>query len=323
MSGPLHDDEIAIDVSLVRALVDRAFPRWAALPLRRLNASGSTNALFRLGTDLLVRLPRQPGGSATIDKEARWLPVIAPALPVAVPEIVAVGQPDLSYPERWSIVRWLDGDVATALDPDGPPDPGRTDLAADLANLITALRRLDVPSDASSDDALRWYRGEPLAERDADTRAAIAACRRIPDLHLDLDAVERMWDDAMSSPDIDTASEPRWYHGDLAPENLLVNNGRLTAVLDFGGLSVGDPTVDLLPAWAVLDAPAREAFRTRLAVDDATWRRGRAWALSIALIAFPYYWHTMPARCAASRAMARAVLADAAGQGCHSRGSSG
>jgi aminoglycoside phosphotransferase (APT) family kinase protein len=116
----------------------------------------------------------------------------------------------------------------------------------------------------------------------------------------------------MASPDIDRRVEQRWYHGDLLAENLLVRNGRLAAVLDFGGLSVGDPTIDLLAGWGVLDAPAREVFRAALGVDESTWLRGRAWTLSIALITFPYYWHTMPTRCADNLALARSVLADAA-----------
>lgn len=178
--------------------------------------------------------------------------------------------------------------------------------------VITALRRIDVPADALRDPALRWYRGEPLATRDADTRRDIEACRAVPGLDLDLDAARRFWDEAMTLPGIDGRVPPQWYHGDLLAENLLVRDGRLAAVLDFGGLSIGDPTVDLIVGWEVLDAPAREVLRTSLDVDDASWLRGRAWALSLAIGAFPYYWRTMPARCASRLAVARSVLADAA-----------
>jgi len=312
VTGPLHADEIPIDLPLVRALVDRALPACAALPLRPLGYSGSSNALFRLGEELLVRLPRQPGGSTTIDKEARWLPVIGPLLPVAVPSIVALGEPDLGYPERWSVVRWLRGDVPSAVTPETPVDPTRHWLAHDLAGVITALCRIDVPADALRDPALRWYRGEPLATQDAQTRRGIEACRTIPGLALDLDAALSVWDQAITLPGVDRAATTRWYHGDLLAENLLVRDGRLAAVLDFGGLSVGNPTVDLIAAWGVLDAPAREAFRRSLDLDDASWLRGRAWALSLAVLTFPYYWRTMPTRCASSLAMARAVLNDAA-----------
>lgn len=311
MTQVLHDDELPIDVPLVRSLLDRTLPGAASLRLVPLDRSGSSNALFRLGDDLLVRLPRQPGGSASIDKEARWLPHVGPRLPVSVPEVVAVGEPGPGYPERWMVVRWLEGAVPSADDP--VPDGGtsRDRLAPDLAAVVTALRDLDVPHDASTDPGLQWYRGEPLAGQDGRTRRDIEACRAIPGPGLDLDAALQVWEEAMALPGVGEAATPQWYHGDLLGENLLVRNGRLVAVLDFGGLAVGDPTVDLMVAWDLLDGASRERFREAVAVDDAAWLRGRAWALSIALMTFPYYWGTMPDRCAGRLAMARAVLADA------------
>lgn len=302
----LHDDEIAIDEPLVRALVDDTLPELADRPLARLSASGSSNALFRLGDDLLVRLPRQPGGSATIAKESRWVPVLAPALPVAVPEIVAVGAPGHGYPEHWSVVRWLDGRV-----PPVPPAAGTTDdLARDLAGFVTALRARPVPPGALADPALRWYRGGPLAALDADTRRSLVDCAARPDLDLDLEACRRVWDSAMEEGETGPAA-PQWLHADLLAENILVDDGRLRAVLDFGGLSVGDPTVDLVLAWELLDPAGRDVFRAHVDVDDAQWRRGRAWALALAVMTFGYYWTTMPVRCSARLVMARAVLDDA------------
>jgi aminoglycoside phosphotransferase (APT) family kinase protein len=312
VAGRLHDDEFLIDVRLVRALVDRALPECASLSLSPLRASGSSNALFRLGGELLVRLPRQPGGSATIEKEARWLPQIGPLLPVSVPEVVAIGEPDLGYPERWSVVNWLDGDVPTVVGPGSDAAPTRRALAWDLATVVNALRDIDVPTSALADPALQLYRGAPLRTRDISTRRGVEACRAISDLDLNLDAALLVWEEAMALPDIGQASTPRWYHGDLLAENLLVRDGRLTAVLDFGGLAVGDPTVDLVVAWEVLDAASREVFRGVVGADEASWLRGRAWALSLALMTFPYYWRTMPDRCASRLAVARTVLADAA-----------
>lgn len=308
--APLHEDEIEIGLPLARALVDAALPHLAGRPLRPVDASGSTNALFRLGDDHLVRLPRQPGGSETIDKEARWLPHVAVALPVAAPKIVAVGEPNLGYPELWSVVCWTDGETpdVPVAGPDGPADG----FARDLADFVRALGELQVPPDALTDPALRCYRGEPLAAMDATTRDYLADCRQLPGLDLDLDACLRIWETAMALSGSGEAVAPRWLHGDLLAENLLVRNGRLAAVLDFGCLSVGDPTVDLIVAWEVLDPPSRELFRSLLGVDEVTWLRGRAWALAIALMTFPYYWQTMPERCGARLAMARAVLADAA-----------
>lgn len=306
----LHEDEIEINLPLVRALVDRAVPEFAGRRLRPLDASGSSNALFRLGDDLLVRLPRQPGGSETIAKEAHWLPYLAPALPVTTPEVVTVGEPDLGYPERWSIVRWIDGSA-----PDLPTAAGAAgELARDLADVVAALRGLSIPPDALTDPALRWYRGEPLAAMDAPTRRYLADCRRLSGLDLDLGACLRVWETAMTLPGAGDGGEVRWLHGDLLAENLLVSDSRLTAVLDFGGLAVGDPTVDLVVGWELLDQSGREAFRSLLDVDEVTWLRGRAWALVIAVMTFPYYWTTMPERCTARLAMARAVLDDAASE---------
>lgn len=312
MTDTLHDDEIPIDVALVRKLVDTQFPRFAALSLRRLDASGSTNALFRLGDDLLVRLPRQPGGSSSIDKERRWLPDIGRHLPVAVPEIVAVGEPAFGFGERWSIVRWLDGELPKAAAPDALPRPERSVLAADLAEVILAFRAVDVSDAAATDPDLRWYRGGPLAEFDESVRRNIETCRSILGLDLDFAAALAIWEDALTLPGANEVGPDRWYHGDLVAENLLLTSGRLTAVLDFGGLAVGDPTIDLHGAWEVLDPPARELFRARLGVHDAEWLRGRAWALGIALGTFTYYWETMPERRRDRLAMARSVLADAA-----------
>jgi len=306
----LHDDEIPIDAGLVRALVDRATPHYVDLPVRRLGSSGSTNALFRLGENLLVRLPRQPGGSAAIAKEAKWLPVLGPSLPVGVPEVVAVFEPDCDYPEHWSVVRWIDGEHPEVVTPKSPVDPRRADLAVDLAKVVNALGLAEVPSEAASDPALQWYRGEPLATMDAVTRQNIGRCRALNDFGYDLDAAERLWDEAMRLPGAKDRPAPRWYHGDLTAENLLVRDGRLAAVLDFGGLSVGDPAVDLAVAWEVLDPPAREIFRRKLGVDDATWLRGRAWALSLTFMIW-YYWATMPQRRTRSIAVGRNVLADA------------
>ncbi len=307
VAGQLHDDELRIDEGLVRSLLADRSPAYAELSLRRLGASGSSNALFRLGDDLLVRLPRQPGGTPTIEKEQRWLPYVAEALPVAVPEILDVGDPGFGYPERWSVVRWLDGEV-----PEVPVlgESPRHALAEDLAAVVLALRGLEVPAAAAEDPALRWYRGRPLAGMDASTRVAIAESRSITDLELDLDACTEVWDRAMRLPGVDDVVEPRWHHADLLAENLLVRDGRLVGVLDFGGLAVGDPTVDLVAAWELLDPVARERFQQLVGVDDATWLRGRAWALALGLMTFPYYWSTMPHRCAQRLAMTRAVLAD-------------
>jgi len=221
-----------------------------------------------------------------------------------------VFEPDRDYPQPWSVIRWIEGEHPEVVDPGTSVDPRREDLANNLATVLDALRQAEVPTGAVGNPDLQSYRGEPLETMDRATRENIEHCRSLGDFDLDLDAAEQIWAEAMKLPVAADPATPLWYHGDLAAENLLVRDGALAAVLDFGGLSVGDPTVDLTVAWEVLDPPARELFRRQVGVDDVTWLRGRAWALSITLMIW-YYWTTMPERRASRMAVGRNVLADA------------
>jgi len=302
----LHADELFVDVGLVRRLVDRAFPEFVDDDLRHVIGSGSSNTIFRLGRDKLVRLPRQPGGGASIDKEASWLPYVAERVTVDVPAVVGIGEPDLDYPERWAITTWLPGTRASAPRSD-PNANGRTGLAEDLARFLTELRGMDVPERANGDEALSSYRGLPLGDLDADFRETAVECRDL-EIGLDVDEALRIWDRAV---DASRAVEPSssWYHGDLLLENLLLDDtGGLAAVIDFGGLALGNPTVDLVVAWEVLDEKGRGVLRRALDIDDATWAASRGWALLIAMMTFPYYGTSMPARCADRMAMVDAAI---------------
>ena len=302
----LHHDELPIDQELVENLVRRDMPWLADLPVSPVEAAGSTNAMFRLGSSLSVRLPRQPGGGESIATEARLTPMLSTALPVAIPDVIAVGDPGFGYPERWSVTRWLTGERP------GRAEPGRSGgddlqaLAADLAGVVRALRRLEVPDTVG--DALRWYRGGALSDADPEVRRALELCRTIEGLDLDLDRAESVWEASLALPGADSAGPDRWFHGDLVAENLLVSDGRLSAVLDFGAVSVGDPTIDLHGAWEILDGPARDVFAHELGVGEPEWLRGRAWALGIALCVLLYYWTSMPDRRDDRLAMARNVL---------------
>lgn len=287
----MHADEVDIDAELVRRLVAGQFPAWAGLPVTRVASSGTDNAMFRLGDDLVVRLPRIAGAADGVVVEQTWTPRLAPHLPVAVPEPVAVGEPTDDYPFTWSVCRWLEGVNPTA----GDTAP---ELAADLVAFIAALRRVD------PDGAPRAGRGIPLAERDEPTRAAIAASTGL----VDTDAVTAIWEHALTLPA--HTGGPAWAHADLSPGNLLVRDGRLAAVIDWGAAGVGDPTVDLIVAWNLPPARDRPAFRAALGVDDDTWLRGRGWALSISIIQLPYYQHTNPGLAANSRHVIAQVLAD-------------
>lgn len=304
----LHSDELSIDTDLVARLIERDVPEFAGLALKPLACSGSSNALFRLGQDLLVRLPRQPGGGESIAKEARWSPTMAAALPIAIPEIVAVGQPGFGYPEQWSLTRWIEGDHPPCVRPEDPPAVGRSRLGEDLADVVLALRAMDVPHLIT--DELRWYRGDALSNFDDAVREYLRLCRSIDDLDLDLDKAEALWDESLRLPGAAEPAPDRWYHGDLVAENLLLADGRLAAVLDFGSVSIGDPTIDLHGAWEILDGSAREVFASKLGASEPEWLRGRAWALGIALGALSYYWHTMPGRRDDRIAMASNVLSD-------------
>jgi aminoglycoside phosphotransferase (APT) family kinase protein len=273
----MHPDEIATSVSLVRRLVAAQFPEWAKLPVDRVASSGTDNALYRLGSDKVVRLPRRDVDTLRLEKERRWLPQLARLLPLAVPVPLADGKPGEGYPFEWSIYRWLDGETA-----DRQTLADLTQTATDLAEFVLALQGID-SADGPPPGEHNAFRGEPLAERDDSTRKAIAALR----ISFDADAVTAAWEHALSAPDWDRA--PVWIHGDLDLRNLLVTNGRLNAVIDFGCLGVGDPACDVMVAWKVLSAETRDVFRGALSVDDATWARARGWALSQALGAISYY----------------------------------
>lgn len=293
----MHADEVHTDVALVSALLAAQFPRWAELPIDPVPSSGTDNALFRLGSNMVVRLPRIHWAVEQVAKEQRWLAALAPHLPLAIPTPLALGEPDLGYPWHWSIYHWLDGEAVT---PASMADRKRA--AIDLAGFLAALQRVDA-TDGPPPGPHNSNRGEALAERDASTRQAIAALQG----EIDGDAVTAAWDASLQAPP--WPRPPVWIHGDLAASNLLARNGRLGAVIDFGCLGVGDPAVDLMIAWEFL-APARELFRTTLAVDDATWARGRGWALTTALVALPYYRDTNPVLVASARQRIDAVLAD-------------
>lgn len=276
-TGKMHADEVDTDVSLVGRLVTAQFPQWADLPLDPVLSAGTDNAIYRLGEDMAVRLPRRQRNAVQLEKERRWLPRLAPILPLAIPVPLSVGEPADGYPFAWSIHPWLKGETATV---ERIADLGQA--ATDLAQFVAALQRVD-PADGPPPGEHNSFRGVPLATRDESTRAAIASLGGT----IDVTAVTRAWEAALRAPEWRRA--PVWIHGDLDSRNMLVEEGRLSAVIDFGCLGVGDPACDVMVAWKVLSAETRDIFRAELSIDEATWARGRGWALSQAMMALSYY----------------------------------
>jgi aminoglycoside phosphotransferase (APT) family kinase protein len=260
-----------IDVSAARGLIDRQFPQWSHLPLAAVEFDGWDNRTFRLGSELTVRLPSGDWYAQQVDKEQRWLPVLAPQLPLPIPSPVAKGEPDAGFPHPWSVYRWLDGEVASKA-----RIGDRVRFATTLAGFLTALGRIDATGGPAPGQH-NFYRGGPLATYEGETLQAIDALGdEVPG-----ETVKRVWDDAMTTS---WDREPVWFHGDVASGNLLVRDERLAAVLDFGSSGVGDPACDMVIAWTFLSGCSRDRFRAELGVDAGTWSRGRGWALWKALI---------------------------------------
>ena len=260
-----------ITPELVARLLEAQFPEWANLPISAVDLDGWDNTTLRLGDSMSVRLPSADMYSAAVDKEHRWLAVLASHLPVAIPQPLARGAPSGDFPRPWSIYRWLPGEHASV---------GRiavlAQFAGELAGFLNALSRIDA-RDGPPAGQHNFFRGGPLATFDAQTRRSIAFLAD----EIDAAAASEVWEAAAATH---WRSAPVWVHGDVSPSNLLVVDGRLSAVIDFGTAAVGDPACDLVIAWTFFSGEDRNVFRACLPLDAATWARGRGWALWKALI---------------------------------------
>jgi aminoglycoside phosphotransferase (APT) family kinase protein len=290
----MHDGEVEIDAGLVGRLVAAQFPRLAALPVSAAAPAGTVNAIYRLGDDLCARLPRVRSWARDLEREWHWLPELAPHLSLRVPEPVARGHPESWYPFSWAIYRWIDGrPYADELVDD------EHQAARDLAQFVTELRRIDPAAGAP-----RGGR-RPLRELDAVTRAAIESARDV----IDSPAATAAWERALEAPAWD--GTPVWIHADLLRPNLLVDGGRLCAVIDFGSVGTGDPAADVIAAWSVFGHAGRGTFRGALDIDDGTWHRARGYALHQAAMIIPYYPETNPGFVAQAKRTVGEILADA------------
>lgn len=288
---------VDINVSLVSQLVGTQFPQWAGLPITPVELDGWDNRTFRLGDSMSVRLPSAERYAAKVKKEQQWLPVLAPQLPVPIPIPLAMGVPGGGYPWHWSIYKWLEGENATIERVDDLPQ-----FATALARFLKALQQID-PAGAPPPGPHNFFRGGPLSTYDAETRQAITALRG----KMDVDAAAAVWEAALKAT---WHGPPVWIHGDVSASNLLVNQGRLSAVIDFGGTGIGDPSCDLTMCWTFFSGECREAFRAALQADEATWARSRGWALWKGLITVAEHIDANPPKATEARRVIDEVLAD-------------
>lgn len=278
MSARMHDEEVDVDDALVHRLLAAQMPDLAERPLLKVEPWGTDNAIWRLGDDLVVRLPRIHWATEQIEQEAMWLPRLAPHLPVAVPEPMAIGDPGEGYPYRWAVHRWIPGEGAALNRVEDP-----VSFAVDLANVVRNLQAV------STDGAPSPYnRARPLQEYDDSTRWAIDRASHL----IDAAAAKAVWEEALAAPR--HLGPAVWVQGDLEG-NCLVREGRLCGIVDWGSACAGDPAVDVQVVWSPLFTDdSRRAFLDVIDVDDATLARSRGAAINQACAALPYYLHTYP-----------------------------
>jgi len=292
---------VVIDDTLVRRLVASQFPQWADLSVRPLIPGGWDNRTFRLGETMLVRLPSAASYAAQVEKEHRWLPLLALQLPLSTPVPLAMGKSADGYPWNWSVYRWLEGATAAF---ERPVD--LREFAIGLATFLVALQSID-PADGPQPGLHSFHRGGSLAIYDAEARRAIAALKDV----IDVSAATAVWEASLATI---WRGPPVWVHGDVSAGNLLVSEGRLSGVIDFGMLSVGDPACDLSIAWTFFGGESRQAFRATLPLADDAWARGRGWALWKALIVAAGFAKTNAVESAQAHRVIAELLAD------HARG---
>lgn len=291
----MHEDQLVSNIALIREILRDQQPQWAHGPITEIPSTGTDHALYRLGDDAVARVPLRRTATRPIDTEFRWLPWLAERLPVEIPRPLARLEPTPSFPYRWSVHSWIDGECGTTA----PID--RALLSVDLARVLRAMQGLDPTGGPPSVEAYCW-RGIPLEMRDATTREAITSSRR----SIDVATVTSAWETALDTPR--WTGPPTWVHGDVAAGNLIFRDGRLAALIDWACMAVGDPACELVVAWELLDELSRESFRAELAVDDATWDRGRGWVLSTAVGALAYYEDSNPFMADQARQKLRSLL---------------
>ncbi len=260
-----------IDAALVRGLLQQQFAHWAGERVQPVLPGGWDNRSFRLGNERLLRFPSAAGYAPQVLIEYRWLPLLAPHLPVPIPQPLALGQPGPEYPWPWLVLRWIEGDTAE------PQRIGeKTAFAADVARFLVALQGIDTTGGPAA-GAQNFHRGAALPVHDAQMQQAFARLGAFSGAA----QARALWQAALATR---WPHRPVWVHGDVSRGNLLLQDGRLCAVIDFGQLAIGDPACDLVIAWTLLDGASRATFLQTLGLDAHTVTRGRAWALWKAMI---------------------------------------
>jgi aminoglycoside phosphotransferase (APT) family kinase protein len=289
----MHADEVRVDDHLVRRLLAAQFPDWSGLPIQRVASTGTDNAIYRLGDAYGVRLPRIGWAVGQVTKEAEWIPRLGGHLPATLPEPLAVGEAACGYPYPWLVYRWIEGIDALSV-----PVADWADLVGPVAAFVIALQAVDTTGAPPA-----GTRAGPLASVDSPTRAAIEHLAAT----IDVARARAVWEEALAADP--WAGPGVWVHGDLLPGNVLLRSGSLAGIIDWSAAGVGDPACEAMLGWA-MPAPARAAYRKALRFDDATWARGRGWALQQAVFFVPYYEMTIPTAVAAARRRLEAILAD-------------
>jgi aminoglycoside phosphotransferase (APT) family kinase protein len=297
MTSIAADGRAGITAGLVRRLLRSQFPQWGDLPVLPVETDGWDNRTYRLGEEMAVRLPTAAGYVPAVAKENQWLPILAPSLPVSVPSVLAVGAPGEGYSFPWSVRAWLPGETAQHGSID---DASR--CAVSVGEFLVALQACD-PSGGPTAGEHTFYRGASPAHYDLDTRSYLAKL----DDRVDTQRAAAVWDAALSA---EWTGAPVWFHGDVAAGNLLVRDGVLSAVIDFGTSGVGDPACDLVIAWTLFSGKSRDAFREAVGQDDATWARAKGWVLWKALAGLTASMGVDEDRAARERSLIAAVLDD-------------
>src|SRR3990167_181520 len=269
----MKQNKFDVSVSLIKNLIFEQFSQWKNLPIKEVEVQGWDNRTFRLGSEMLIRMPSAECYAVKVEKEQKWLPILAKHLSIKIPEPIAMGKPSKDYPWNWSIYKWIEGKSANTLNVN---EKDLENIAKQVDQFLNELHKIDTAG-APSPGKHNFYRGGDLSVYDKETRSAIEKLKTF----ISAENVLKVWEKALGSA---WNKNPIWIHGDLSAGNILIQNNRLVGIIDFGGTAVGDPACDLVIAWTFLKNKSRKIFKANVNLDNDTWTRARGWALWKAVI---------------------------------------